>query len=74
MTYYTDPTSLAGVLDTGTVNWINAMSNCPTTVSTCPTKLVQKITGNILRLFGQGPSGATTPSVANWQTIQPAGS
>jgi hypothetical protein len=29
----------------------------------CPT--IQAITANVLRLFGQGPSGRTEPSVAN---------
>ena len=31
--------------------------------------MVQRITGNILRLFGQGPSPATSPSVPNWQQV-----
>jgi hypothetical protein len=74
MTYYTDPRSGAGVLDTGTVNWIAAMGACPAAVSTCGPDVVQQITGNVLRVFGQGPAGATNPAVANWQTVQPAGS
>ena len=74
MTYYTDPVSRAGVLDTGTVNWINAMNPCPPAVSDCSARQVQAITGNVLRQFGQGPAGLTAPSVANWQTVVPAGS
>ncbi len=74
MTYYTDPSSKAGVLDTGTVNWIHAMSSCAPTAPGCPASQVRAITGNILRLFGQGPAGVTTPSVANWSTVVPPGS
>jgi hypothetical protein len=74
MTYYTDPTSQAGVVDTGTVNWINALAPCAASSPACPATLVQRITGNLLWLFGQGPSGRTTPSVANTQSIQPPGS
>jgi hypothetical protein len=74
MTYYTDPTSMAGVLDTGTVNWIYSMTSCTATTPGCAAAEVQKITGNMLWLFGQGPAGASTPSVANWQTVEPAGS
>lgn len=73
MTYYSDPASKAGVLDTGTVNWIYSMTPCMPTTPGCAAAQVQKITGNILWLFGQGPSGASTPSIANWQAIKPAG-
>jgi hypothetical protein len=74
MTYYTDPQSHAGVLDTGTVNWIYSMRPCPTPVASCPALTVQKITGNLLWLFGQGPAGVSTPSVGNGAAVQPAGS
>ena len=74
MTYYTDPVSGAGVLDTGTVNWIYSMSSCTVGAPGCPAGQVQAITGNILRVFGQGPAGLTEPSVANWQTVVPRGS
>jgi len=74
MTYYNDPTSKAGVIDTGVVNWIYAMSNCSAGIQGCPTATIQKITGNILKVFGQGPAGLTHPSVPNWATIQPLGS
>jgi len=74
MTYYTDPRSGSGVIDTGTVNWINAMRPCPGTTTGCPAPLIQKMTGNLLRLFGQGPAGDRVPSRANWQTVRPIGS
>jgi hypothetical protein len=74
MTYYTEPASKAGVFDSGTVNWITTLTECPLTQATCPTKLTREITGNLLRLFGQGPAGATEPSVPNWKTLSPAGS
>jgi hypothetical protein len=74
MTYYTNPTSHAGVLDTGTVNWIDALSTCQPGTTSCPTAYVQAITGNILKLFGSGPAGLVQPSVPNWQTIAPADS
>jgi len=66
MTYYTDPQSGAGVLDTGTNNWIPALlhdhSGCGTRAG-CAAAFVQRITGNVLRVFGQGPAGRTHPSV-----------
>jgi hypothetical protein len=74
MTYYTDPVSHGGVFDTGTVNWIHSMNSCSGQAPGCPAALVRKITGNILHLFGEGPSGVTTPSVANWQQTTPVGS
>jgi hypothetical protein len=71
LTYYTDPVSHAGIIDTGTVNWAFAMSSCKYAPVGCPTTKVQEITGNMLWLFGQGPAGVTTPSVPNFKTIQP---
>jgi hypothetical protein len=65
MTYYTDPSSGAGVWDSGTVNWIYALGS---------SQPVATITGNLLRLFGQGPAGKRIPSNPNWRTIVPAGS
>jgi hypothetical protein len=35
---------------------------------------MQKITGNLLWLFGQGPAGRFIPSQANWQQLTPSGS
>ena len=72
MGYYTNPTSKAGVIDTGTTNWICALSIC-TGDKTTRAELAQ-ITTNILYLFGQGPAGTTEPSVENWRTITPSGS
>ncbi|MDA8035476.1 MAG: hypothetical protein M0T71_15165 [Actinomycetota bacterium] len=74
MTYFTDPASGAGVLDTGTVNWVATLDECPTRQPSCPTRLTDQITGNLLRLFGQGPAGRTEPSRANWRAVLPAGS
>jgi hypothetical protein len=72
MTYYTDPSSGAGVLDTGTNNWIPALDDrdgCGRSGGVCAEQVVQRVTGNILRVFGQGPAGRTHPSVANWQQV-----
>lgn len=65
MTYYTDASTGAGVLDTGTNNWIPALddrSGChPGGI--CEATMVQRITGNILKIFGQGPAARLQPSV-----------
>ncbi len=74
MTYYTSPSSKAGVFDSGNVNWIDAMSACPKGVPVCPDHAVQKITENLLWLFGQGPAGKIIPARPNWKTVSPAGS
>lgn len=66
MTYYTDPTSKAGVFDSGTNNWINSLTSCPQDPSSCPSSVTRKITGNLFWLFGQGPAGNIIPSTANW--------
>lgn len=62
MTYYTNPTSNAGVLATGTNAWIASIAPCPSGTTRCPAPLVQAITANILRVFGTGPAGLTEPS------------
>jgi len=31
--------------------------------------MVQRITGNILKLFGQGPATRRQPSVPNWRQV-----
>ncbi len=72
MTYYTDPGSGAGVIDTGTNHWILALGTdrqgCrPGGV--CAYRVLQQITANILRVFGQGPAGLIHPSVANWPQV-----
>jgi hypothetical protein len=70
MTYYTDPNSGAGVWDSGTNNWIPALSPCAPTVA-CPAAAVDKITANLFWLFGQGPAGKIRPSVGNRQQFYP---
>jgi hypothetical protein len=72
MTYWSSRTSGAGIFDSGTVNWLTALAYC--TKAACPAPLVGRITGNLLRVFGQGPAGRAHPSVANWQTVTPSGS
>jgi hypothetical protein len=67
MTYYTWAQGSGGVLATGTIGWIPALSPCSGTLPRCPSQLVQAVTGNILHLFGEGPAGKYRPSVANWQ-------
>lgn len=75
MTYYTFPHGGAGVLDTGNNNWINAMGGgtCPRR-GACPIAPLDAITGNILRVFGEGPAGRSEPSRSNLGSIQPSGS
>jgi hypothetical protein len=81
MTYYTDARSGAGVLDTGTTNWIPALTHdhhgCrrggrPAVghgAGHCASAILQRITGNILRVFGGGPAGRRHPSAANWRRV-----
>ena len=67
MTYYTWQNGGGGVLATGTIGWIPAMEACKGTLPACPSAVVQAVTGNILRLFGERPAARFHPSVANWQ-------
>jgi hypothetical protein len=67
MTYYSDPSSHAGVFDTGTNNWIPSLQVC--NGKGCRQRTIARITGNLLLLFGKGPAGEFEPSVANWQKI-----
>ena len=69
MTYYSDPTSHAGIFDSGTTNWIPSLAPCPPARRTCPAPMVGKITGNLLALFGKGPAGRFQPSTPNWSGI-----
>jgi hypothetical protein len=73
MTYYTNTTSHAGIFDSGTVGWINALSPCDNSPG-CAANTVQQITGNLLSLFGQGPAGDNVPSKPNWKSLTPPGS
>jgi len=71
MTYYTDSSGGAGVLDTGTNNWIPALdgrSGCRPG-GTCEATVVQRMTANILKLFGQGPAARFQPSHPNWRQV-----
>lgn len=68
MTYYTDPESHAGVWDSGTNHWIPALAPCPPG-KPCPAATVGRITGNLLRAFGTGPSGEAHPSHGNTQGL-----
>jgi hypothetical protein len=73
-TYYSDPTTKAGVFDSGTVNWVNALSPCTPGQTPCPQAAVARMTGNLLHVFGQGPAGTVSPSIPNWRAVTPAGS
>jgi hypothetical protein len=66
-TYYTMPSSNAGVFDSGTTEWIPSLASCPASVQDCPKATMRKLTNNILRVFGQDPVGLHYPSVANWR-------
>ncbi len=72
-TYYSWRPSGAGVFETGTNNWISTLSACPPGTASCPAPLIQKITGNLLRVFGAGPAGKTYPSVSNVAQFYPGG-
>jgi hypothetical protein len=73
-TYYTTASSKAGVFDSGNNNWIFSLRPCPASAVMCSAGVMQKITGNLLWLFGQGPAGRLVPSVTNWRQVVPAGS
>jgi hypothetical protein len=66
-TYYTIPTSKAGIFDSGTTQWIPSLDPCPATETDCPAPMMQELTNNLLRVFGEGPVGIRYPSVANWE-------
>jgi hypothetical protein len=71
MTYYTDPVGKAGVWDSGTNNWIPALApgggEDPTTAA-----VVDRVTGNLFWLLGQGPAGGIVPSTPNGRRAYPA--
>ncbi|HYA44813.1 MAG TPA: N,N-dimethylformamidase beta subunit family domain-containing protein, partial [Acidimicrobiales bacterium] len=67
MTYYTWDNGGGGVLATGTIGWIPALEACRGVPPWCPSQVVRAVTGNILRLFGEGPASRSHPSVANWR-------
>ncbi len=65
-TYYTLTSSKGGVFSSGSNAWIPEMGCTPGTAA-CPATKLSELTGNLLKLFGSGPAGATQPSVTNWQ-------
>lgn len=70
MTWWTDPSGDAGVWDSGTNNWIRALeAGGGSTTSTAA--VVQRITGNLLRVIGQGRAGRAEPSVPNAAQVYP---
>ncbi|HVM67470.1 MAG TPA: N,N-dimethylformamidase beta subunit family domain-containing protein, partial [Acidimicrobiales bacterium] len=71
MTYYTDPTSGAGVFDSGVNSWVPDLAPCAPGGATCPAAFVGQVTANVLRVFGNGPAGHMQPSVPNWQQFYP---
>ena len=72
MTYYTH-TSGGGVFATGTNWWISHLV-APCAGGDCPHDArAVRITENVLRAFGTGPSGREHPSVPNWRTLIGAG-
>jgi len=72
-TYYTDPASGAGVIDTGDTVFIGDLRSCNLGISGCQPVLL-RIVGNLLRVFGQGPAGHLEPPRPNWRSVQPSGS
>lgn len=75
-TYYTDPASGAGVIDTGDTTFIGDLGACPKIAGSagrCQPVLL-RITANMLRVFGQGPAGKVAPPKPNWQSLTPPGS
>jgi hypothetical protein len=71
-TYYTWPGSHAGVFSSGTVGWIPSLQGCAVGPG-CPSHLMQEarvmqeVTGNLLRVFGAGPAGLRYPAAGNTQ-------
>jgi hypothetical protein len=70
--YFTLAKSHAGVFDSGTVNWISSITRCRPGL--CPAPMVAAMTGNLLRVFGQGPVGTIAPSQSNYGSVTPLGS
>ena len=61
-TYYTMPHGGAGVFESGANSWIASLQGCPASTAPCPARLMRLLTGNLLRVFGQGPVGRRYPS------------
>ncbi|MCU4186583.1 hypothetical protein K6U06_19620 [Acidiferrimicrobium sp. IK] len=73
-TYYTEPGSKAGIIDTGDTTFITELLPCPPGTASCPAPVLTTMVANIMRLVGQGPAGAVQPSAPNWKSIVPYGS
>jgi hypothetical protein len=72
-TYYTDPASGAGVIDTGDTTFIGDLQACTTSPGDCQPTLL-RIVANMLHTFGQGPAGLLAPPDPNWKSVRPRGS
>ncbi|MDA8398348.1 MAG: hypothetical protein M0Z29_10960 [Actinomycetota bacterium] len=70
-TYWTGRNGKGGVFESGTNNWIAAMNPCTSGSPGCIASAVDRMTGNLLKLFGGGPAGLSQPSVANTGTFYP---
>jgi hypothetical protein len=66
-TYYTMPSSQAGVFSSGTIGWTPALADCAPRTTGCPAQVMRTLTGNLLRVFGTGPVGLQYRSTSNWQ-------
>ena len=66
MTYYSAPSG-AGVLATGTIDWIPALA--PPGIGPAQNLTVVAITKNIVAAFGHAKVGATHPSTPNYELI-----
>jgi N,N-dimethylformamidase beta subunit-like, C-terminal len=73
-TYYSDPQGQAGIFDSGDNVWVGTLQPCSSSRPQCPAPTMRRLTGNVLRLFGQGPAGRAEPSHPNWQVVTPPGS
>ena len=67
-TYYTDPSSGAGVFDSGLNSWIPDLDPCSPGAA-CPAGAFGQMTANLLALFGKGPAGRSQPSSPNWRAV-----
>lgn len=72
-TYYTDPSSGAGVIDTGNTTFLVDLSFCTAVAGDCQPTL-ERIVANMLYVFGEGPAGRVDPPHPNWQSVTPSGS
>jgi hypothetical protein len=72
MIYFANPTSNAGVIDTGNNVWIADLRPCTLSTTACSSPTLTKITNNILRVVGQGPAEHIEPVHSNAASIDPA--